>query len=82
MNTDIDPYWAGCRCRENIYIKAFIVLHHYQCSLQDDKEICLDAGMNDYLSKPIKPEELVNIIEKWAMEIGAGNTAFQNKKAS
>ncbi len=27
-------------------------------ALKEDKEICLNAGMNDYISKPIKPEQL------------------------
>ncbi|MBF0117864.1 MAG: response regulator [Desulfobacterales bacterium] len=29
------------------------------------KEQCLDAGMNDYISKPIKPEALFKIIEQY-----------------
>jgi len=38
-------------------------------AIQGDKEICLNAGMNDYLSKPLKPEELVKLLEKWAIHI-------------
>jgi len=26
---------------------------------------CIEAGMNDYLSKPIKPQALSNMLEKW-----------------
>jgi CheY-like chemotaxis protein len=37
--------------------------------MQDDEEKCLRAGMNDYLAKPIKLEELVNKLEKWARQI-------------
>jgi two-component system sensor histidine kinase/response regulator len=36
-------------------------------TMQGDQEECLNAGMNDYLSKPIKLEELVNMLEKWAL---------------
>jgi CheY-like chemotaxis protein len=29
----------------------------------------LDAGMNDYISKPIKLDELVVMLEKYSLEI-------------
>jgi CheY-like chemotaxis protein len=35
-------------------------------AMQEDKEECLRAGMNDYLSKPVNPEDLVIILKKWA----------------
>ena len=34
-------------------------------AMQGDQEECLRAGMNDYLSKPLKLEELVAMLEKW-----------------
>jgi len=43
-------------------------------ALQGDKEICLAAGMDDYLSKPLHFESMVKILEKWAK-------AIQNKVA-
>jgi CheY-like chemotaxis protein len=33
------------------------------------KQMYLDPGMDDYISKPLKVEELVKIIEKWALRI-------------
>ncbi len=35
-------------------------------TLQGDREACLRAGMDDYLAKPVRLEQLVNILEKWA----------------
>ena len=33
-------------------------------ALREDKEACLDAGMNDYLAKPINIEELLSVLAK------------------
>jgi CheY-like chemotaxis protein len=32
-------------------------------ALEGDRKMCLDAGMNNYLSKPVKLEELRSALE-------------------
>ncbi len=34
-------------------------------AMQGDKEICIKAGMNDYVSKPIGPAAIAKILKKW-----------------
>jgi len=34
-------------------------------AMKGDKEICIDAGMNDYITKPINREQLFEAIKKW-----------------
>ncbi|MBF0154522.1 MAG: response regulator [Magnetococcales bacterium] len=41
-------------------------------ALADDKQRCLEAGMDDYVTKPIDPEKLVRILLHW---VHAGDAA-------
>jgi len=34
-------------------------------AMRGDKEKCLLAGMNDYISKPFQKQQLIEIVQKW-----------------
>jgi PAS domain S-box-containing protein len=34
-------------------------------AMPGDKEMCLRAGMTDYIAKPITPNTVLNVVEKW-----------------
>jgi PAS domain S-box-containing protein len=36
-------------------------------AMQGDRERCLEAGMDDYVSKPIKPDTLRTVLEHWVV---------------
>jgi len=37
-------------------------------AMTGDRKKCIDAGMNDYISKPVEPLALVDKIEKWTSD--------------
>lgn len=42
-------------------------------AMKGDRKKCLDAGMDDYITKPIKREVVFDIIEKWVFAGGKGS---------
>ena len=34
-------------------------------AMQEDRDKCLEAGMDDYLSKPVVPKTLTETLDKW-----------------
>ncbi len=48
-------------------------------ALKGDREKCLEAGMNDYVSKPINADELFEAIKKWS-PISLSNEEKVSKK--
>lgn len=38
-------------------------------AMQGDEAACLDAGMDDYLSKPMRLDELISKLEKWSTNL-------------
>ena len=37
-------------------------------AMQEDRESCMAAGMDDYISKPLELDALVSMLEKWAQK--------------
>ena len=62
---EMDGLEATRIIRETLTIQPVIVAMTAN-AMQEDKEECLRAGMNDYLSKPINLEELILLLQKWA----------------
>ncbi len=50
-------------------------------AMKGDRERCLQAGMNGYVSKPIEPQELFDAIEKWTRS-SVGEKAITEQEKS
>lgn len=44
-------------------------------AMQDDRNRCIEAGMDDYISKPINLNKLVEVIQKWSQTLQKKDTS-------
>ena len=48
------------------YQSRIIVVAMTAHAMQGDREICIAAGMDDYLAKPVRPKDVRSMVERWA----------------
>ncbi len=56
---------AALRSGEAGSVKRLAVVAMTAHAMKGDRERCIAAGMDDYLSKPLRPEELDAVLERW-----------------
>jgi two-component system, sensor histidine kinase and response regulator len=62
---EMDGLEATRTIRETLSIQPVIIAMTAN-AMKEDKDECFKAGMNDFLSKPVKLEELVEMLAKWS----------------
>jgi signal transduction histidine kinase/CheY-like chemotaxis protein/ligand-binding sensor domain-containing protein len=69
------PEMDGLEATRLIRLKQYqqpVIISMTANAMQGDREECMKAGMDDYITKPVKFETLIGVFEKWG-------TAIKNK---
>ena len=67
---EMDGYEATARIRSLQKEKRSCIIALTADAMQGDREKCLAAGMDDYLTKPLRIEELKGVLEKHLADHG------------
>ena len=62
------PEMDGLRATKAIRDKGFdsiAIIAMTANAMKGDREDCLEAGMNDYIPKPIRRETVLEVINRW-----------------
>lgn len=61
----MDGYEATKKIRENPLFKNLPIIAMTAHAMAGDREGCLEAGMNDYVTKPIHPASVLKTLARW-----------------
>ena len=72
---EMDGFTAAARIRERTdAYRSIPIIAMTANAMKGDREKCIDAGMDDYIAKPIDPKELAATVAKWRDAAGHGAT--------
>jgi len=65
---EMDGFEATRFIRENMEYQPVIIAMTAN-AMPEDKELCLKTGMDDYLSKPMKIADMMDVLERWGKHV-------------
>lgn len=65
MMPEMDGYEAMQKIREQARYNKLPIIALTAKAMKEDRQKCIDAGANDYISKPIDVERLLSLIRVW-----------------
>ncbi|MEK8018284.1 MAG: response regulator, partial [Candidatus Parabeggiatoa sp.] len=65
MMPEMDGYEAMRKIREQLQYRKLPIIALTAKAMKGDKTKCIDAGANDYLSKPVDTEKLISLMRVW-----------------
>ena len=57
------------------YHHQMIIVAMTASAMPGDRDKCISAGMDDYLAKPVRPEDIRSVVERWASAAKASTPA-------
>jgi CheY-like chemotaxis protein/methyl-accepting chemotaxis protein len=65
MMPEMDGYEAMQEIRKDLRFSRLPIIALTAKAMKDDRQKCIDAGANDYLTKPFDPGKLISMLRVW-----------------
>jgi signal transduction histidine kinase/CheY-like chemotaxis protein/HPt (histidine-containing phosphotransfer) domain-containing protein len=79
---DVDGYEVTRRIRAQAAHAGLPVIAMTAYAMERDRQRCLEAGMNDFITKPLEPAELFSVLSRWLASTQAQPTAAAQKPSA
>ena len=65
MMPEMDGYEAMQRIRKQPALRNLPIIALTAKAMKEDKQKCIDAGANDYITKPVDVPRLLSLMQVW-----------------
>lgn len=65
MMPEMDGYEAMRKIRQQPHLRKLPIIALTAKAMKDDKQKCIDAGANDYITKPVDVPRLLSLMQVW-----------------